>query len=172
MENPENWRRLGAAVQGRRNRLGLTQEEITERGGPSHSTLRRLERGDPGPYQGRTLVSLEQALDWRSGTVQAILEGTAGVDPTAWVDTSVMYRDGHNVLRGGPNALDHVFAAAEAAAGSAVDPALVLARDTAVRALLDYSKLLEAADDRTAVINMARVLMDIPQSAAEQDAGD
>lgn len=79
------WRRLGDAVQARRHRLGMTQEAITSEGGPSHQTLRRLERGDPGPYHERTFARLEQVLDWKPGTVRAVLNGDASDDPDEWV---------------------------------------------------------------------------------------
>lgn len=87
MENGGDWGRLGRAVRDRRNRLDLTQEDVTEQGGPSHQTLRNIERGDPGPYQSRTIATLERVLGWRAGIAERIVAGTAPADGDEWLAT-------------------------------------------------------------------------------------
>lgn len=79
----DNWARLGAAVHARRQELGLSQAAVTDAGGPSDQTLRKIERGEAGPYRDRTWVWLEKTLQWKPGAVQAILGGD---DPAAWVE--------------------------------------------------------------------------------------
>jgi transcriptional regulator with XRE-family HTH domain len=76
-----DWSALGRAVQDRRYQLGLSQNDVTARGGPSHQTLRNIEQGRPGPHHGRTLANLERVLEWKAGAAVAILGGaTAEVD--------------------------------------------------------------------------------------------
>lgn len=101
-----DWRRLGRAILTRRNRLGLTQEDIAGEGGPSHATIRRLERGEPGPFQSRTLDRLEQVLNWKVGVIDAILRGTAGDDENAWVSDHVRIRENMQTVG---MALNHVI---------------------------------------------------------------
>lgn len=48
-----------------------------ERGGPSHQTVRNIERGLATTYRPATFVKLDRALAWRDGTVEKILAGTA-----------------------------------------------------------------------------------------------
>lgn len=70
-----NWQRLGSAVLARRRELRLRQEEISTAGGPSHATLRHIEHGEPGQYQERTLLRLEQVLRWQPGSIHKLLNG-------------------------------------------------------------------------------------------------
>jgi hypothetical protein len=81
------WALLGEAVRERRVRLGLAQDGLALRGGPSELTVRKIERGHPGPYRGMTLAGLETALGWPTGTVRAILDGTAGDARQFWTWT-------------------------------------------------------------------------------------
>lgn len=46
------WPALAEAVRQRRARLGLNQEDIPTRGGPSSSTVRKIEGAAAGNYQG------------------------------------------------------------------------------------------------------------------------
>lgn len=75
--NPD-WRRLATVVQQRRRELGLTQEAVRARGGPSTATMRMLEGGHQESYRPGILADLERALQWTAGSVEAIL---AGGDP-------------------------------------------------------------------------------------------
>lgn len=71
-----DWRRLGEHVVHRREELGLTQPEVQAAGGPSTAAMRQIEQGSKeGGYRGSTLRSLERALKWRTGSVEAILAG-------------------------------------------------------------------------------------------------
>lgn len=139
----ENWERLGQAVRARRKHLGLAQVDVSAAGGPSDETLRRLERGEPGPYMRRTLASLERVLRWKPGATEAI---SAGEDPSEWELVSEFR---------------HV---SDSAGGSdRTSASQVTARDRAVMALLDYADTLETpqgAATRTDVLAFVRRLME------------
>lgn len=75
MENQGSWARLGDAVRRRRDRLGVTQEDVAAKGGPSTATLRSIEAGATTSYRAKTLYSLDAALGWMRGTSIAIAEG-------------------------------------------------------------------------------------------------
>jgi DNA-binding XRE family transcriptional regulator len=85
MENAAGWARLAKEVLLRRHVLGVSQEELARRGGPSHQSIRNIEAGSQNGYRELTLARLERVLGWRPGTVQAILNGDAGDDPDEWV---------------------------------------------------------------------------------------
>jgi transcriptional regulator with XRE-family HTH domain len=189
MENELDWERLGAAVQARRTRLRLRQEDIAAAGGPSHATLRRLERG--APLQGRTLERLEQVLNWKVGVIQAILDGTAGDDPDAWVSDTARATEAMqeasmhigNAMRGQfrtatdtAEASDSIASvtpindAQDHVAHPGIDSAKVqefFNRDATMRAGLDFIKLvdehygtdLESAAVRQAVLTYLRHLV-------------
>jgi hypothetical protein len=70
-----DWGRLAEYVARRRNELGLTQGEVYAAGGPSVATMRMIEGALQAGYRGNILGRLEQALQWRSGSVQAVLAG-------------------------------------------------------------------------------------------------
>jgi transcriptional regulator with XRE-family HTH domain len=72
-----SWEKLGAEVRERRIDLGLTQEQLVERGGPSTPTLRAIENDRAGRLSPRLRRSLERALQWSSGSVDRILAGEA-----------------------------------------------------------------------------------------------
>ena len=61
--SPPDYPRLGSYVRERRPELGLTQEEIATRGGPSTATLRLIE-GGKGPFRAKSLRQLADALHW------------------------------------------------------------------------------------------------------------
>jgi hypothetical protein len=71
----EFWIRLGDAVRRRRERLGLTQEDVASKGGPSTATLRSIEAAAAESYRAKTLYALDEALGWIRGTAVAIAEG-------------------------------------------------------------------------------------------------
>lgn len=71
--------RLAETVKARRNRLGLTQDGLHTRGGPSMARLRTIESGRPARYQPRTLRSLDTVLDWDIGTSAAIAIGDPSI---------------------------------------------------------------------------------------------
>jgi len=69
------WENLGVAVRDRRTALGMTQTEVSERGGPSVETLRAIENNRAGRLSPRMRRALERALEWEPGSVDAILAG-------------------------------------------------------------------------------------------------
>lgn len=74
----------GAVIRNRRGVLGLSQADVAAADGPGDVTLRRIERGYPGPYRAQSTAALDRILRWKPGTVQAILDGTADPDPAVW----------------------------------------------------------------------------------------
>lgn len=96
------WTRLGQLVQERREFLRLSQTDVIAAGGPSDYTMRRLERGDPGPYRPSTIRKLELALRWPRGTVDRILNGEEPPAEEAQTDTEIraaaVIRPGDHVL--------------------------------------------------------------------------
>src|SRR5712664_2771440 len=81
---PEAWERLARATRRRRKELDLSQPGLDAAGGPSTSVISKIERAKSDSYEERVLIRLEDALGWRRGSVQAILEGG---EPTL-VDTA------------------------------------------------------------------------------------
>jgi transcriptional regulator with XRE-family HTH domain len=74
---PMSWEQLGDAVRHRRKELGLTQADVTARGGPSVETVRAVENkraGRMGPLSRR---ALERAIEWEEGSIDALLNGDA-----------------------------------------------------------------------------------------------
>lgn len=72
-----DWQRLGKAIEDRRFERGLSQEALVKRGGPSHQTVRNVERGVAADYRPTTYRKFDLALDWPDGTTKKILDGTA-----------------------------------------------------------------------------------------------
>jgi transcriptional regulator with XRE-family HTH domain len=70
-----SWEKVGHEVRARRTDLGLTQAEVADRGGPSVETLRMVENNRAGRLSPRMRRALERALQWESGSVDAVLEG-------------------------------------------------------------------------------------------------
>lgn len=89
------WRALAYVAQKRRARLGLTQEEVAGRGGPSTATLRSIEAGSGTTFRAKTLFALDDALGWMKGTAQELVEGPRGWDaPFAdFVDLRIRHLD-------------------------------------------------------------------------------
>lgn len=75
MTASKDWRRLADHVYARRDALGLTQDGVRAAGGPSTATLRLIEGALQTSYKRRILSSLERALQWKTGSVEAILAG-------------------------------------------------------------------------------------------------
>jgi hypothetical protein len=73
----DDWKRLGKAIADRRFRLDLSQEALVKRGGPSHQTVRNIERGIPAEYRATTFRKFDRALNWPDGTTRKILDDTA-----------------------------------------------------------------------------------------------
>jgi hypothetical protein len=70
-----DWPRLARYIEQRQNELGRTQLEIQERGGPSPTKLRDLMSGRSAVLTASKRRDLERALDWQTGSVDAILTG-------------------------------------------------------------------------------------------------
>lgn len=69
----EQLQRLGREVRQRRIKLGLTQEEVAERGGPSTTTQTGIERADTPTPSPSTLKKLDKGLGWITGSARALL---------------------------------------------------------------------------------------------------
>lgn len=71
-----NRERLGKLIFTRRHELGLTQENVEERGGPAPLTVSDYEKGKvPNKPQPRTLSRFDAALEWEDGSSAAVLKG-------------------------------------------------------------------------------------------------
>jgi transcriptional regulator with XRE-family HTH domain len=70
-----SWEGLGSAVRDRRTALGMTQGEVSERGGPSVETQRAIENNRAGRLSPRMRRALERVLEWESGSVDAVIAG-------------------------------------------------------------------------------------------------
>lgn len=66
---------LAVAVRQRRAKLGLTHEDVVNRGGPSGVTLTKIEAAKGPVPRGATLKKLDLALDWRPGSALRTLSG-------------------------------------------------------------------------------------------------
>jgi transcriptional regulator with XRE-family HTH domain len=83
------WGKLATIVRERRERLGLTQQQVASRGGPSTATQRQLERTLSGTYRAQTFHDLDKALGWLPGTSRSLLHGTSmigGVPFDTWAN--------------------------------------------------------------------------------------
>ena len=70
-----SWERLADEARLRRKKLKLTQTDVAERGGLSVATVRAVETNRSGRLSRRLRRSLERALEWQDGSVDAVLEG-------------------------------------------------------------------------------------------------
>lgn len=80
-----DWARLARYARERRDELGLTQEEVAARGGPSTATLRIIENLDrdnasQSSFRPKSLRQLEDGLGWERGSALTII---AGGEPAA-----------------------------------------------------------------------------------------
>lgn len=78
--------RLGRYVLARREDLGLSQEDIAAAGGPSTTTLSKLELGKSKEPIARTLRLLDKALFWEPGSAENVLRGG---EPEATSDSPI-----------------------------------------------------------------------------------
>lgn len=69
------WSALAEAAQRRRAQLGLRQNDLEYRGGPSGATVRNIEQCARATYSPKTLRQLEAALEWERGTAGEIVNG-------------------------------------------------------------------------------------------------
>ncbi|WP_081633898.1 helix-turn-helix transcriptional regulator [Terracoccus sp. 273MFTsu3.1] len=63
---------LADAVRSRRASMGWTQSDVAERGGPSDTTLSKIESASPSSLAERTLRRLDTGLGWSPGTARQI----------------------------------------------------------------------------------------------------
>jgi hypothetical protein len=95
MSKDAHKRRLAELIVSRRADLDLTQETISEKGGPSPETIRQYETGNiPDQPQTRTLVGIDRALGWPEGSSKKALDTGAiplvtAVSPVAKPDTQL-----------------------------------------------------------------------------------
>ena len=71
---PQSRERLYALMEERRLELGLTWREVADRAGLSYEAIRNLRTG-PGGMRALSMRRLDAALEWRAGSVQALLAG-------------------------------------------------------------------------------------------------
>ena len=75
MANRRDWANLGEQVRDRREELGLTQEDVAQKGGPSTATQREIERGKPMRKRPAIYRKLETVLRLREGSAMKALLG-------------------------------------------------------------------------------------------------
>ncbi|MEJ9078543.1 helix-turn-helix transcriptional regulator [Gordonia malaquae] len=89
-DNEPDLERLARYVKSRRQHLGLRQDEVGARGGPSTTTLTKVENATPPAPATVTLRKLDRGLGWTAGSARRLLEGgepeTEGDDDSAAVD--------------------------------------------------------------------------------------
>lgn len=78
---------LAEEARERRKELDLTQAQVAARGGVSEKFVRRIENSEVGGLRASNILALEKALQWESGSVNAIL---AGDSPTVVVPEPVV----------------------------------------------------------------------------------
>ncbi|MDV3133354.1 helix-turn-helix domain-containing protein [Mycobacterium sp. 29Ha] len=83
-----SWERLGDAVRDRRTTLGMTQGEVSDRGGPSVETVRAIENNRAGRLSPRMRRALERALEWGAGSIDAVIAGGAATVVQTKPDTA------------------------------------------------------------------------------------
>lgn len=76
--------RLGQAILARRDHLALNQQEVAAAGGPSDTTLSKLENGAVDNVSNATLKKLDLGLQWVSGSARRVLYAHA--DPVGLED--------------------------------------------------------------------------------------
>jgi transcriptional regulator with XRE-family HTH domain len=76
-DQPQDWANLAREVKDRRDRLGLTQPELSAacNGSPSPTIISRIEGAKQTDYKPQILIRLERALRWQPGSIDAILDG-------------------------------------------------------------------------------------------------
>lgn len=79
-----NWARLAREVTARRKWLQMSQSGLARRGGPSHETVRLIERQGRESFRDLTLSQLDRALQWKPGIANEIVYGNPPADPRKW----------------------------------------------------------------------------------------
>lgn len=79
MTSESDAQRLGRLVRARRKSLRLTQADVQNAGGPSTATLRLIEGGKHTDFRDGTGSALEEALQWKLGSIDNILAGGAPI---------------------------------------------------------------------------------------------
>lgn len=75
MEEDPRVKRLGDAVRARRSVLDLTQDQLKPKGGPSNTTISKIEQGVADAVSASTLRKLDRSLGWDEGMARLILNG-------------------------------------------------------------------------------------------------
>lgn len=70
-----NAQRLGEVVLARREELDMTQLDVWQAGGPSNTTLTKIENGQVTSLARSTARKLDVGLDWRPGSARRVWEG-------------------------------------------------------------------------------------------------
>lgn len=70
----QDLKRFGRIVRERREELGFQQEDMDQHGGPSSTTMSRIERG-VAPPSAKTLRKLDTGLDWQTDSAKRTLDG-------------------------------------------------------------------------------------------------
>jgi transcriptional regulator with XRE-family HTH domain len=87
-----SWEKLAETVRARRAELGLTQEQVAQAGAISVEWLRNIEtqRRSPARLNPRKARGLELALEWESGSIDAVLAGGVAIaaEPKPDVDAT------------------------------------------------------------------------------------
>lgn len=79
-----SWDELAVAVRARRRELGLTQSDVATAGQVSVELVRNIEtrRRTPGRLNPRKARGIEDALQWESGSIDAVLAGGVATPAT------------------------------------------------------------------------------------------
>jgi transcriptional regulator with XRE-family HTH domain len=87
-----SWETLAEIVRARRAELGLTQEQVAQAGSISVEWLRNIEtrRRIPGRLNPRKARGLEEALQWESGSIDAVLAGGVAIPAEPKPDSDVV----------------------------------------------------------------------------------
>ena len=161
-----SWERLGAEVRDRRSALGLTQADVTARGGPSVLTLRAIENNRAGRMTPRLRRALETALNWAPGSIDAILAGGAAtsVEPTPTVTTAQLLALAEQVLALLKTALAQPnFGTSDPAGAGSIADALRAARE-AEAVVLDLMAGLDDAQRGKAIRLLAELRNVVPEA--------
>jgi transcriptional regulator with XRE-family HTH domain len=76
MRDPEAWVRLGVKIRERRESLGVSRRQLSERAGVSEKAIQTAEEGRvPRARWPQSLRLMESAIRWEAGSMQRILEG-------------------------------------------------------------------------------------------------
>lgn len=68
-------KRLGSYVEARRKNLGLSQADLAARGGPSDTTVSKIEMGRTRRILPKTARELDLALEWLPGSAESVMSG-------------------------------------------------------------------------------------------------